>query len=208
MAKYRGSVCRLCRREGIKLFLKGARCMTDKCALTRRSYSPGQHGKARVKLSDYALQLREKQKVRRIYGISEHQFRLYFRKAEKAKAVTGTVLLQLLERRLDNVIFSLGFANSRTEGRQIVKHRFVLVNSKPVDVPSYLVKSKDVVSIRSAEKRVTRIREIIKLTKERTVPEWLVVDLEKLQGTIVRNPIRDDIQFPIREQLIVELYSK
>lgn len=208
MARYTGAVCRLCRREGTKLFLKGARCMTDKCALTKRSYSPGQHGRARVKHSDYAIQLREKQKVRRIYGLGEHQFRLYFARAEKAKGVTGTVLLQLLERRLDNVIFSLGFATSRNQARQIVKHRFVLANSKPVDIPSYLVKPNDIISIRTNETKHKRIREIIKLTKERTVPEWLSANYEKLQGQIVRLPARDDIQFPIREQLIVELYSK
>ena len=209
MARYTGSVCRLCRREGTKLFLKGERCMTDKCAMGRRAYSPGQHGKRRrTKLSDYAVQLREKQKARRIYGINEHQFRLYFKKAEKAKGVTGTVLLQLLERRLDNVIFGLGFATSRAQARQTVKHRFVLVNSRPADVPSYLVKTKDVVSIKSNEKKRKRIREMVKLTKERARPEWLSVDVEKLQGTIERLPARKDIQFPIHEQLIVELYSK
>lgn len=208
MARYRGSVCRLCRREGMKLFLKGERCMSDKCAAAKRAYSPGQHGKRRSKLSDYAVQLREKQKVRRIYGINEHQFRLYFKKAEKTKGVTGTVLLQLLERRLDNVIFSLGFAASRSQARQIVKHRFVLVNSKSIDIPSYLVKPNDTVSINSKEKKIKRIREIAKLTKERTHPEWLSVDRENLHGTIARFPKREDIQFPIREQLIVELYSK
>lgn len=208
MARYRGAVCRLCRREGTKLFLKGERCVTDKCALNRRAYSPGQHGKARVKLSDYAVQLREKQKVRRIYGISEHQFRLYFKRAEKTKAVTGTVLLQLLERRLDSVIFNLGFATSRSQARQIVKHRFVLVNTKPVDIPSYSVKPNDVISIKSDEKRRKRIREIVKLTGERAVPQWLDVQREKLQGTIAKLPAREDIQFPIQEQLIVELYSK
>lgn len=209
MARYRGSVCRLCRREGMKLFLKGERCLTDKCAVARRSYSPGQHGKRRrIKQSDYALQLREKQKVRRIYGISEHQFRLYFKKAKKTKAVTGTVLLQLLERRLDNVLFSLGFATSRNQARQIVKHNFCLVNSRPVNIPSYLVKPKDIISIRNNKKKEKLIREIIKLTKEKKAPEWLTVDQEKLQGTIVRLTAREDIQFPIRERLIVELYSK
>ncbi len=182
--------------------------MTDKCAVTKRSYSPGQHGKRRTKLSNYALQLREKQKVRRIYGISEHQFRLYFKKAEKVRAVTGTVLLQLLERRLDSVIFNLGFATSRSEARQIAKHKFSLVNSKPVDIPSYLVKSNDVVSIKNDTKKVKRIREITKLTKERAVPEWLSINRENLQGRVLRLPTRKDIQFPIQEQLIVELYSK
>ncbi len=182
--------------------------MTDKCAFSKRAYSPGQHGKKRSNLSDYALQLREKQKVRRIYGINEHQFRLYFRRAEKSKAVTGTILLQLLERRLDNVVFSLGFATSRTQGRQLVKHRFVLVNSRPVDIPSYLVKPNDIISIRKDDKKEKLIREIIKLTKERLVPEWLSVQPENLQGTITKIPERTDIHAPIREQLIVELYSK
>ena len=208
MARYRGSVCRLCRREGTKLFLKGARCMTDKCAVDKRAYSPGQHGTKRRKYSDYALQLREKQKARRIYGIGEHQFRLYFKKAEKTKGVTGTALLQFLERRLDNVIFRLGFASSRNQARQIVKHRFILVNSKPVDIPSYLVKPNDLISITNKEKKIKRIRELAKLNKERVIPEWLKVNRENLQGSIIRLPDREDIQFPIREQLIVELYSK
>lgn len=208
MARFRGSVCRLCRREGTKLFLKGSRCMTDKCAVDKRAYSPGQHGKKRRKYSDYALQLREKQKARRIYGIGEHQFRLYFKKAEKTKGVTGTALLQFLERRLDNVIFRLGFASSRSQARQIVKHRFILVNSKPVDIPSYLVKPNDLISITNKEKKIKRIRELAKLNKERVTPDWLKVNRENLQGSMIRLPNREDIQFPIREQLIVELYSK
>jgi small subunit ribosomal protein S4 len=208
MARYIGPVCRLCRREGTKLFLKGARCMSEKCALSRRNYFPGQHGQRRSKLSDYALQLREKQKVRRIYGISEHQFRLYFRKAEKARAVTGTVLLQLLEMRLDSVIFDLGFATSRSEARQIAKHKFFLVNSKPVNIPSYLVKPNDIISIKDDTKKIKRIREVLKLTEEKVVPEWLSVNRENLQGTVLRLPTRKDIPFPVREQLIVELYSK
>jgi len=208
MARHRGSVCRLCRREGIKLFLKGARCMTTKCAFAKRAYSPGQHGKARKKLSNYAVQLREKQKVRRIYGISEHQFRLYFKKAERVQGVTGVILLQLLERRLDNILFSLGFASSRSQARQIVKHRFVMVNSKSVNIPSYLVKENDIISIKDGEKKTALIRELVKLTKERTTPEWLTVEKQALQGKVTRLPNREDIQFPIQEQLIVELYSK
>ncbi|NQS99444.1 MAG: 30S ribosomal protein S4 [Candidatus Omnitrophica bacterium] len=208
MARYRGSMCRLCRREGEKLFLKGPRCMTDKCAFSKRSYSPGQHGKSRKKLSDYAVQLREKQKVRRIYGIGESQFRLYFKKAEQAKAVTGAVLLQLLERRLDNVIFNLGFAASRTQARQIVKHRFVFVNSKSVDIPSYLVKANDKVTVRANEKKRKYIQEMVKLNKEKTIPEWLKVEPEKLEGSVLKLPDRKDVQFTVREQLIVELYSK
>ena len=208
MSRYIGSACRLCRREGEKLFLKGTRCMSDKYAISRRAYSPGQHGRHRTKLSDYALQLREKQKVRRIYGISEHQFRLYFRRAEKAKTITGTALLQFLERRLDSVIFSLGFAASRNQARQTVRHKFVLVNSRPVNIPSYLVKPNDIISVRNDEKKAKRIREIMKSTKERAVPEWLSINCEGLQGTVTKLPTRGDIQFPIHEQMIVELYSK
>jgi small subunit ribosomal protein S4 len=182
--------------------------MTDKCAVAKRAYSPGQHGKSRMKLSDYATQLREKQKVRRIYGINEHQFRLYFKRAEKAKGITGNALLQLLERRLDNVIYSLGFAASRNQARQIVRHRFVLVNSRPVDIPSYLVKTNDLIAIKANENKRKYIREIMKLTKEKTIPEWLHVEKDNLQGSITRLPKRSDIQFPIQEQLIVELYSK
>lgn len=208
MARYRDAVCKLCRREGSKLFLKGERCNSGKCAFTRRAYSPGQHGRTRSKLSDYALQLREKQKVRRIYGISEQQFRFYFKKAEKTKGVTGSVLLQLLERRLDNVIFSLGFAASRAQARQIVKHRFILVNNKPVDIPSYLVGERDIIAIKTNVRMRKYIREIVKLTEERRIPEWLSVNQEGLQGGVKKIPARDDVQFPIREQLIVELYSK
>jgi small subunit ribosomal protein S4 len=192
----------------MKLFLKGTRCMTDKCAVAKRAYSPGQHGKSRTKLSDYATQLREKQKVRRIYGINEHQFRLYFKRAEKAKGITGNALLQLLERRLDNVIYNLGFATSRNQARQIVRHRFVLVNSRPVNIPSYLVRTNDLIAIKASENKRKYIREIMKLTKAKTVPEWLHVEKDNLQGSITRLPERADIQFPIQEQLIVELYSK
>ncbi len=208
MARYTGSDCRLCRREGIKLFLKGLRCMTDKCAFTKRAYSPGQHGRRRTKLSDYAVQLREKQKVRRLYGINEHQFRLYFHKAEKIKGVTGTTLLQLLEKRLDNVIYSLGFANSRKQARQIVAHRFVLVNSRPVNIPSYIVKPNDLISIKDDQKKRSYIKAVLKETKDKTLPDWLEINQDILQGTIKREPSREDIQFPIQEQLIVELYSK
>ncbi|MFC1631173.1 30S ribosomal protein S4 [Candidatus Omnitrophota bacterium] len=208
MVRYRGPVCRLCRREGIKLFLKGARCMTDKCTFSKRSYAPGEHGKSRVKLSNYALQLREKQKVKRIYGLAEKQFRLYFERAEKTKEVTGTALLQFLERRLDSVVFSLGLATSRTQARQIVKHRFIFVNSRAVNIPSFIVKPQDIISVKADEKKRKRIREIVKETKERTVPEWLAVDFENLQGIVKKLPSRKDIQFPIHEQLIVELYSK
>lgn len=208
MSRYRGASCRLCRREGTKLFLKGTRCDTEKCTFNKRAFSPGQHGKMRTKLSDYAVQLREKQKVKRIYGLSEHQFRLYFQKADRSEDVTGTVLLQLLERRLDSVIYTLGFATSRAQARQMVKHNFVLVNSRPVNIPSFLVKANDLVSVRSDEKKAKLVRELVKIAKEKSIPDWLMVDQDKLEAKIVRFPKRDEIHFPIREQLIVELYSK
>lgn len=208
MARYTGPVCRLCRREGTKLFIKGTRCTSEKCAMNKRAFSPGQHGKSRTKLSDYAVQLREKQKVRRIYGISEHQFRLYFKRADRSEAVTGTVLLQLLERRLDSVIFNLGFATSRPQARQIVKHRFVMVNSKTVNIPSFSVKANDVITIKSGVKKSKLIKDLVKITKEKEIPKWLGIDRDKLEGKIIRVPSREEIQFSIREQLIVELYSK
>ncbi|MCM8799851.1 MAG: 30S ribosomal protein S4 [Candidatus Omnitrophica bacterium] len=206
MARYTGPLCRLCRREGEKLFLKGTKCNTEKCPLTRRDYAPGQHGQNRVKLSNYGLQLREKQKVKRMYGILERQFRKYFAMAEKSKGITGRVLLQLLERRLDNVVYRLGFAVSRAQARQIVRHNFVLVNSKKVNIPSYLVKKDD--SIQIKDNGLKLIKDNLELTKEREVPGWLQLDKEKLQAKVLRLPEKEDIGFLIREQLIVELYSK
>lgn len=208
MARYKGAVCRLCRREGTKLFLKGTRCSTDKCAFTRRSYSPGQHGQRRTKLSDYGVQLREKQKARKIYGILERQFRLYFKRAERSKGVTGHNLLQLLERRLDNVVFRLCFATSRAEARQMVKHGYIGVDGKKVDIPSYSIKQGNVVQVRGTEKRLKRVRETVELLKERGIPSWIKAEHKELRGTIIRLPERSDIGFPIQEQLIVELYSK
>lgn len=208
MAKYTGPSCRLCKREGAKLFLKGNRCVSEKCAFSRRSYSPGQHGKARVKLSNYGLQLREKQKLKRIYNVLERQFKHYFKIAEKSKSVTGKVLLQLLERRLDNVIFRMCFAASRVEARQMVSHGWILVNGKKVDIPSYLVKEADTIQIENKEKSIKRVKEIIQQVKERGTSPWIEVDYENLRGKIIRLPEREDIQFPIQEQLIVELYSK
>lgn len=209
MARYIEAVCRLCRREGVKLFLKGTRCVTDKCSVSKRSYSPGQHGQARVKLSDYGLQLREKQKVKRIYGILEKHFRHLFEIASKSKGITGEMLLQLLERRLDNVIFRLGFAVSRANARQIVKHGFVYVNNKRVDIPSFLVKKDDIIQIKTKnEKFLNKIAEMIELTKDRGVSGWLEVDDKNFSGKVVRLPQKEDVGFPIREQLIVELYSK
>lgn len=208
MARYTDSVCRLCRREGTKLFLKGARCYTEKCAASRREYAPGQHGQSRIKLSDYGLQLREKQKVKRIYGVLERQFRRYFKIAERSKGITGEILLQLLERRLDNVVFRAGFSLSRAEARQIVAHGHVRVNGRIVDIPSYSVKVGDVAKITDAEGLLKRIKDNIELTKEKGLPKWLEVNQNNLEAKVIKLSGRDDIGFPIQEQLIVELYSK
>jgi len=208
MARYTGPVCRLCRREGEKLFLKGTKCETEKCAFSKRAYAPGQHGKLRVKLSNYGLQLREKQKVKRMYGILERQFRKYFNIASKRKGVTGKVLLQLLERRIDNVIFRLGLAASRSEGRQLVRHNFIYVNSQRVNIPSYLIDSSDMIQLRTKEKSLKAIRENLEMTKGREVPAWLQFDPQKLEAKVLRLPEKEDIPHQIQEQLIVELYSK
>jgi len=208
MARQKGASCKLCRREGVKLFLKGTRCTTDKCALARRAYAPGQHGQKRKKLSGYGLQLREKQKAKRIYGILERQFRHYFHIAESSKGVTGEVLLQLLERRLDNVIFRLTFATSRQAARQIVRHGFVLVNKRKVNIPSFSVKEEDVIEIKPKDKLKKKIKDNIELTKERGIPSWLEADTAKLTGRVNRLPIKTDVGDVIQESLIVELYSK
>lgn len=208
MAKYADAVCRLCRRQGAKLFLKGPRCYTEKCAISRREYAPGQHGQSRIKLSNYGLQLKEKQKVKKIYGVLERQFRRYFSIAEKSKGVTGEVLLQLLERRLDNVIFRAGFSLSRTEGRQFVVHRHVRVNERYVNIPSYSVKVGDLVKITDSQGLLKRLKDNVELTKERGLPKWLEVGQNNLEAKVAKLPERDDVGFPIQEQLIVELYSK
>lgn len=209
MARDTGPKCRQCRREGMKLFLKGAKCQTEKCPFARRQYAPGQHGQTRSKkLSNYAQQLREKQKVKRIYGVLEKQFRTYFLKASKTKGVTGKTLLQLLERRLDNVIFHLCFATSRQEARQIVSHGFVSVNNHRVNLPSFLVKSEDVIELKLKQKNLKNVKENIEASQGRSTPKWLEVDLENFKAKVIRLPEREDIQIPIREQLIVELYSK
>ena len=202
------AVCRLCRREGEKLFLKGTRCYTHKCAIARREYAPGQHGIKRTKLSNFGIQLREKQKVKRIYGLLERQFKGYFLKAVRTKGVTGHVLLEYLERRLDNVIFQLGFASSRKQGRQIVSHNFVYVNGRRVNIPSFLVKKGDTVELKLDEKFSKMIKTNIELTAERAVPGWLNVEAENFKATVVRPPQRDDIAYPVNEQFIVELYSR
>lgn len=208
MARYRGSVCRLCRRENMKLFLKGDRCYSDKCGFDRRGYPPGQHGQRRGKNSDYGVQLREKQKVRRIYGVSEKQFSLMFDKADRQKGITGTNLLANLERRLDNVVYRLGFVNSRTQGRHFVRHNHFLVNGTKVNIPSYLVKKDDVVQVREKSKTVQIIADSLNAVVRRGVPQWMSLDKENMKGTISGLPVREDITLPIQEQLIVELYSK
>ncbi len=209
MAVYHDAKCRLCRREGMKLFLKATRCYSDKCAIERRGYAPGEHGKSRrVKETNYGLQLREKQKARRIYGLLERQFRNYFHKASDAKGVTGEVLLQMLERRLDNVIFRLGFAGNRATARQIVRHGHVRVNGRKVDIPSFLVKSGDEISIRERSKKLSVVVNSLESRKGQSSPEWLEVNADQVTGRVLSIPTRESIPVPINEQLIVELYSK
>ncbi len=208
MARYRASVCRLCRREGLKLFLKGERCYTDKCAIERRNYPPGQHGQGRVKFSEYSLQLREKQKLKRMYRLLEGQFRHLFDKADRAKGITGESLMILLERRFDNMVYRLGFANSRAEARQLVRHGHFLVNDRKVDIPSALLKVGDVVTVRERSHKVVRIQEALELSQRRGVPEWLEVDRPNFTGRIRALPARSDLTMPINEKLVVELYSK
>lgn len=208
MARYTGPVCRLCRREGAKLYLKGDRCYSDSCSFTKRSYAPGQHGQARKKVSEYGLQLREKQRARRVYGVLEGQFRTYFDKAERQKGITGENLLVLLERRLDNVVYRLGFAASRTQARQLVRHRHFTVNGKRVDIPSYQIKPGDVIQVKETSKQSPLIKEIAEAVTTKTTPAWLEVQAEEMIGKIVRYPNRDEIDTPIQEHLIVELYSR
>ncbi len=209
MAKYTGPKCRLCRRETMKLFLKGTRCHTEKCGVARRAFPPGQHGQARTpKLSNYGIQLREKQKVKRIYGVMERQFRRYFAIASKSKGVTGKVLLQELERRLDNVLFRLMFATSHMQARQIVRHGSIYVNNRRVNIPSFSVKQGDEITVKGTDGVKKSIKVNIELSKDRGLAPWLEADLENLKARVLRLPDRDDIQMPIQEQLIVELYSK
>lgn len=208
MARYNQSVCRLCRRENLKLYLKGERCYSDKCAIDRRSYPPGQHGQGRVKFSNYGLQLREKQRVKRMYGLMEKQFRNFFEKAERMKGITGTNLLLLLERRLDNLVYRLGFANSRNEARQLVRHNHFLVDRKKVSIPSYLVKVGGLIELREESRKVARINEALESVARRGVPSWLELEKDNFRGRLVSLPAREDLTMPIKEQLIVELYSK
>lgn len=208
VARYRESACRQCRREGLKLYLKGDRCYSDKCAVERRAYPPGQHGQRRPKFSKYGEQLREKQKVKRIYGLLEKQFRLTFERAERMRGITGTNLLLLLERRLDNMVFRLGFASSRSEARQLVSHSHFLVNGRKVNVPSYLTKPGDVIELRPNSRKIQRIQESLDAVVRRGVPGWLELDKDQFRGKVVALPSRDELTMPIREQFIVELYSK
>ncbi|KHK03232.1 SSU ribosomal protein S4p (S9e) [Desulfovibrio sp. DV] len=208
MARYTEAKCRICRREGAKLFLKGDRCYTDKCAYERRPYAPGQHGRIRKKMSDYAVQLREKQKTRKMYGILEEQFRDYFKRADMKKGVTGENLLSSLERRLDNTIYRLGFATSRAQARQLVRHGLFTLNGRRVNIPSLQVKVGDVLEVRERNRQSPIIQEAQQVIARRGCPAWLEVEGDKLKGKVIALPTREDVQFPINEQLIVELYSK
>jgi len=209
LARYREAVCRLCRREGIKLFLKGQRCLTDKCAIEKRNFAPGQHGKSRrPKLVGYGLQLREKQKVRRLYGILEDQFRAYFEKAAAMKGITGENLLVMLERRLDNVVYRMGLATSRAEARQLVRHGHILVAGRSVNIPSYQVSPGHEISVRENSRKSTTIQRALDFAGSRSVPPWLAMERETMKARVVSIPKREDVNFPIQEQMIVELYSK
>jgi small subunit ribosomal protein S4 len=209
MARYIGPVCRLCRREGIKLFLKGERCYTEKCAIEKRNFVPGQHGKARkAKLAGYGLQLREKQRVKRTYGVLENQFRRYFEAAARQRGITGELLLQMLECRLDNVVYRLGYSTSRAQARQLVRHGHFSVNGRKVDIPSYRVKEGDIVAVRDRSKQSTAVAHAMDEVKGRGIPEWLELRAEQMAGRVVSLPTRAQINLPVQEQLIVELYSK
>ena len=208
MARYTGPVCRLCRREGLKLFLKGERCYTDKCGIQRRAYAPGQHGQGRKKMSEYGMQLREKQKCRRFYGVLESQFEKYFEMANKKIGVTGDNLLTILESRLDNVVYRLGFGTSRPEARQLVCHGHFTINGKKVDIPSYLVKPGEVIAIKEASRSSEKIKAVLESTASKAIPKWLDLDRNTLTARVVALADREDIDLPLEEHLIVELYSK
>jgi len=208
VARYRDALCRLCRRESEKLFLKGDRCLTDKCAVERRKYAPGQHGQRRKKLSDYALQLREKQKAKETYGVLEKQFRKYYHIADKKKGVTGSNLIQLLERRLDNIVYRLGLASNRRQARQIVLHGHVTVNDRRVNIPSCMIRIGDIIGLKDASKKLVVIEENISKIEHRGLPSWVEMDAGNLKGKVLHYPSRDEVDIPVQEQLIVELYSK
>ena len=208
MARYTGPVCRLCRREGTKLFLKGERCMTGKCAIDRRSTAPGQHGAANKKVKEYGMQMREKQKAKRYYGGLEKQFRNYFKEADRKEGITGENLLKLLECRLDNVVYRMGMAESRKEARQLVLHAHFLLNGKKVNIPSMLIKVGDVITVNATSKNSAKFKELVEGIDSKLCPKWLEVDKENITAKVVALPSREDIDFPFEEQLIVELYSK
>ncbi|MBI2212207.1 MAG: 30S ribosomal protein S4 [Acidobacteria bacterium] len=208
MARYTDPVCRLCRREGLKLFLKGDRCFKDKCAIERRAYAPGQHGRRRSKVLGYGLQLREKQKVKRIYGLLEKQFRLYFKRADQSRGITGENLLRQLELRLDNVVYALGFASSRAQARQLVRHGHIEVNGRKLNIPSYQSRKNDNVQVREKSRKNDQIRLAIETASGRGIPGWLELQPEQFRGVVRDLPKREDVRLPIQEQLIVELYSK
>ena len=208
MARYTDALCRLCRREGEKLFLKGDRCYTEKCSVERRKYPPGQHGQGRGKLSDYGIQLREKQKVRRIYGLVEKQFRNSFHAAERSKGITGEVLLQLLECRLDNVVYRMGFSANRREARQLINHGHFRVNGRSVNIPSYTVRAGDIVQVKESSRDMKSIQENMAKAEHRGLSPWLEMDSAQFRGKVLHIPSREEIQLPVQEQLIVELYSK
>ncbi len=208
MARYIGALCKKCRREGEKLFLKADRCYIDKCGIEKRRYAPGLHGQSRKKPSDYGLQLREKQKVKQSYGVLERQFKIYFYMAERMKGITGTNLLQLLERRLDNVVYRIGFASNRRQARQIVTHGHFIVNGRKVTIPSYLVRAGDIIELKESSKNLMIIQENISKIEHRGYPAWLEIDINNLRGKILHLPSREEILLPVQEQLIVELYSK
>ena len=208
MARYTGPSCRLCRRENLKLFLKGERCYTDKCAFERRQYPPGQHGQGRIKFSSYGEQLREKQKVKRVYGLLEKQFRLTFNRAARKKGITGDNLIAILESRFDNMVYRLGFAASRNDARQLIRHGHFTVNGIKVNIPFSILKPGDVVQPREKSTKIEKIKESVETAKQRGVPAWLEIDVEKFEGKVVALPKRDEITMPMNEQLIVELYSR
>ena len=208
MSRYKDEQCRICRREGQKLFLKGSRCYSDKCSIVRRNYAPGEHGQGKKKLSEYGTQLREKQKTKSFYGVGEKQFRKYFAMAENSKGITGEVLLQILESRLDNVIYRLGFGSSRAQARQLVNHGHFEVNGKKVNIPSYLVKAGDVIAVREIKKDSKIIKENAEVNSSKPIPEWLEKDNEKLNAKVIRLASREDVDLPVEEHLIVEFYSK
>lgn len=209
MANYTGSDCRICRRENVKLFLKGDRCYSDKCAFDRRSYPPGEHGERRGrKISDYGIQLREKQKIKRTYGLSEKQFHLFFGRADRQKGITGANLLISLERRLDNVVYRLGFASSRAQARQMVQHSHFLVNGRKVNIPSLQVKIGDAVEVRERSRKIQLIQDSLDAVVRRGIPQWLDLEKDNLKGVVKSLPVREDLTMPMQEQLVVELYSK